>query len=72
MDPSYDPIKDFTPFFVKVDFVMNNFDELNLILKENKVKLEEVHGRQVERGDVNHPTPIIMEASTLIQQMGMQ
>lgn len=44
MDPSHDPTKDFTPFYAKVDFVMNNFDELKLILKEKKVKIEEVHG----------------------------
>lgn len=45
MDPKYDPVKDFTPFCAKVDFVMNNFNELKLILKEKIAELEEVHGR---------------------------
>lgn len=46
MDPKYDLVKDFTPFCAKVDFVMNNFDELKLILKKKIAKLEEVHCRQ--------------------------
>lgn len=72
MDPSYYQTKDFTPFCAKVDFVMNNFDELKLILKEKKVKLEEIHGWQVETRDVHHPTPITMGGSILIHQKEMQ
>lgn len=44
MDPKYDPLKYLSPFCAKVDFVMNNFDELKMILKEKITKLEEVHG----------------------------
>lgn len=72
MDLSYDPTKYFTPFCAIVDFVMNNFDELTLALKEKKAKLEEVHDEQVERRDVHRPTPITVEESVLIHQKRMQ
>lgn len=52
MDPSYDPLRDFTPFYAKVDCVMNNFDQLIFSLKEKRTRLEEVHGQQVERRNV--------------------
>lgn len=71
MDPSYDPTKDFTTFCAKVNFVMNNFDELILALKEKKAKLEEVHDQQVEKIHVHRPTPITVEESVLIHQKRM-
>lgn len=40
MDPKYDTLKDFSPFCAKVDFVMNNLNELKMILKEKIAKLE--------------------------------
>lgn len=46
MDPKYGPLKNFSPFCAKIDFIMNNFSELKLFLNEKISKLEEVHGRQ--------------------------
>lgn len=52
MDPSYDPLRNFNPFHAKFNFVMNNFDELNISLKEKKTRLEEIHGRQIEKKNI--------------------
>lgn len=45
MDPSYDPLNAFNRFSAKVDFVMNNFDELIPTLIEKRAKLEKIHDR---------------------------
>lgn len=72
MDPRYDPLRNFTPFYAKVDFVMNIFDEWILALKEKRAKLEEAHDHQVERRRMQQPTPITPEEATTIHQMRMK
>lgn len=66
MDPSYDPLKEFNPFFAKIDFLMNNFEEVMLSLKDKRASLEEIHGKQAERRVQHDPTP---KEATFLQQM---
>lgn len=67
MDPSYDPLNNFSPFCAKVDF-----DELIIALKENRIKLEDIHGCKVERRSVQQPTPITPKEVAPIHQMRMK
>lgn len=46
MMDKYDPLKEFSPFYAKIEFVMNFFDELMKVLREKLVRLQEVYGQQ--------------------------